>query len=385
MRVSLVSETYPPEINGVALTVRDLAHGLAAQGHGVQVVRPFRADRRDEAGLRLLDTTSVALPHYPGLRVGLPASSALRKTWTQLRPDAVYIATEGLLGWSALATARCLGIPACTGFHTHFGDYAAHYGVGWTAPLVNRWLLRFHRRAAATLVPTHTLAAELRERGIDNVRVLRRAVDTQLFHPRHRDPMLRAFWGAGDDVPVAIYVGRIAAEKNLDLAVRAYRALREREPRARFVCVGDGPVRKRMAAENPDFIFAGARNGHDLARHYASADVFVFPSLTETFGNVTLEAMASGLGVVAFDRGAAHEHVANGISGMRVPVDDAQGFVNAFVALGVDEVLRERVRENARLRVAPLAPEAVIGQFESLLRQLVEENPHALPVAVARI
>lgn len=327
----------------------------------------------------------MALPHYPGLRVGLPASSALRKTWTQLRPDAVYIATEGLLGWSALATARCLGIPACTGFHTHFGDYAAHYGVGWTAPLVNRWLLRFHRRAAATLVPTHTLAAELRERGIDNVRVLRRAVDTQLFHPRHRDPMLRAFWGAGDDVPVAIYVGRIAAEKNLDLAVRAYRALREREPRARFVCVGDGPVRKRMAAENPDFIFAGARNGHDLARHYASADVFVFPSLTETFGNVTLEAMASGLGVVAFDRGAAHEHVANGISGMRVPVDDAQGFVNAFVALGVDEVLRERVRENARLRVAPLAPEAVIGQFESLLRQLVEENPHALPVAVARI
>ncbi|MBS0488335.1 MAG: glycosyltransferase family 1 protein [Proteobacteria bacterium] len=385
MRVSLVSETYPPEINGVALTVRDLAHGLAAQGHGVQVVRPFRADRRDEAGLRLLDTTSVALPHYPGLRVGLPASSVLRKTWTQLRPDAVYIATEGLLGWSALATARRLGIPACTGFHTHFGDYAAHYGVGWTAPLVNRWLLRFHRRAAATLVPTHTLAAELRERGIDNVRVLRRAVDTQLFHPRHRDPMLRAFWGAGDDVPVAIYVGRIAAEKNLDLAVRAYRALREREPRARFVWVGDGPVRKRMAAENPDFIFAGARNGQDLARHYASADVFVFPSLTETFGNVTLEAMASGLGVVAFDRGAAHEHVANGISGMRAPVDDAQGFVNAVVALGVDAVLRERVRENARLRVAPLAPAAVIGQFESLLRQLVEENPHALPVAVARI
>lgn len=385
MRISLVSETYPPEINGVALTVRDLARGLAAQGNSVQVVRPFRADRRDEAGLQYLDTSSVALPHYPGLRMGLPASPVLRRAWTQLRPDAVYIATEGFLGRSALATARRLGIPACTGFHTHFGDYAAHYGIGWTAPLVNRWLRRFHSRAAATLVPTHALATELRKRGIVNVRVLRRAVDTQLFHPRLRDPMLRASWGASDGDPVAIYVGRIAAEKNLALAVRAFRALRERQPRARFVWVGDGPVRKRIAAANPDFVFSGARCGQDLARHYASADVFVFPSLTETFGNVTLEAMASGLGVVAFDRGAAHEHVANGISGMRVPVHDEQGFVNAVVALGVDDILRERVRENARLRVAPLAPAAVIGQFESLLCQLVEENSSDHPVAIARI
>ncbi|HST27002.1 MAG TPA: glycosyltransferase family 1 protein [Rudaea sp.] len=385
MRISLVSETYPPEINGVALTVRDLAHGLAARGHSVQAVRPFRADRRDETGLRYLDTQSLALPHYPGLRIGLPANTRLHRDWTRLRPDAVYIATEGLLGWSALATARRLRIPACTGFHTHFGDYAAHYGVGWATPLVNRWLRSFHRRAAATLVPTHTLASELRERGIDNTRLLRRAVDTDLFHPRQRDPMLRAAWGADDGDPVAIYVGRIAAEKNLDLAVRAFRALYKRAPRARFVWVGDGPVRERIAAANPDFIFTGALSGADLARHYASADVFVFPSLTETFGNVTLEAMASGLGVVAFDRGAAHEHIANGISGMRMPVDDAHGFVNAVVALGVDDVLRERLRENARMRVASLAPAAVIGQFESLLRQLAEKNSNGQPVAIARI
>ncbi|MBS0557444.1 MAG: glycosyltransferase family 1 protein [Proteobacteria bacterium] len=385
MRISLVSETYPPEINGVALTVRDLAHGLASRGHSVQVVRPQRADRHAEPGIQCMDTSGLPLPHYPGLRVGLPAAARLRRAWTQLRPDAIYIATEGLLGWSALGVARRLRIPVCTGFHTNFGDYAGHYGIGFMAPLVNRWLRRFHRRAAATLVPTHALAEDLRRRGIDNVRLLRRAVDIELFHPSRRDPDLRARWGVGDNDPVAIHVGRIAAEKNLDLAVRAFRALQERTPRARFVWVGDGPLRKRIAAANPDFIFTGARTGIDLARHYASADLFVFPSLTETFGNVTLEAMASGLAVTAFDRGAAHEHIADGISGMRVRVDDAGGFVHACVGLGVDVVLRERVRENARHRVAALAPAKVITQFESLLRQLSQETPREQPVAIARI
>jgi glycosyltransferase involved in cell wall biosynthesis len=384
MRLSLVSETYPPEINGVALTVRDLAHGLAARGHSVQVVRPRREGRHNEPGIVGLDVAGLALPHYPGLRIGLPARALLRRRWAATPPDAVYIATEGPLGWSALDIARRLQIPVCTGFHTRFGDYASHYGIGWLTPLVWSWLRRFHRRAAATLVPTRALAHELRERGIDNALVLHRAVDADLFHPRHRDPALRAAWGAGANDPVVIYVGRIAAEKNLDLAVRAFRALQERVPTARFVWVGDGPVRARLAAANSDFFFAGALGGEDLARHYASADLFAFPSLTETFGNVTLEAMASGLAVVAFDRGAAHEHLADGICGMRVPVDDAAGFVGAVLALGLDDVLRDRQRENARLHAAALSPAKVIGQFESLLWQLAVEKPHA-PAVAARI
>ena len=304
MRLSLVSETYPPEINGVALTVRDLAHGLAARGHSVQVVRPRSEHRQNEAGILGLDVAGLALPHYPGLRIGLPARALLRRTWTHTPPDAVYIATEGPLGWSALDIARRLRIPVCTGFHTRFGDYASHYGIGWLTPLVWSWQRRFHRRAAATVVPTRALARELHERGISNALVLHRAVDADQFHPRHREPALRTEWGAGENDPVVIHVGRIAAEKNLDLAVRAFRALQKRVRAIRFVWVGDGPLRARLAAANPDFIFAGARCGEDLARHYASADLFVFPSLTETFGNVTLEAMASGLAVVAFDRGA---------------------------------------------------------------------------------
>lgn len=385
MRVCIVSETWPPEINGVALTVRDLAHGLAARGHAVNVVRPRRPHEVGEPGLIHLTVPGFALPHYSGLRLGWPARARLLHAWRAAPPDAIYIATEGPLGWSALNAARQMGVPVCTGFHTRFDDYAAHYGIGWSTPLVRAWLRRFHKRATATLVPTRALADEISARGIDNVRLLRRGVDTVLFHPQRRDDRLRAEWAAHDDAPVAIYVGRIAAEKNLELAVRAFRALQARVPKARFVLVGDGPKRAHLQTANPDFVFAGTRTGEDLARHYASADLFLFPSLTETFGNVTLEAMASGLAVVAFDRGAAHEHLADGISGLRVRVDDARGFIGATFALGADSTLRGMIGRNARLRAETLAPDEVITEFESLLAQLTEVIRHDRPAVAAGI
>ena len=388
MRISVITETYPPEVNGVALTVRRLAHGLAARGHAVQVVRPRQPSASDAPGESAVTTLTVrgaALPRYPGLRFGFPAGGRLHRDWRETPPDAIYIATEGPLGWSALNTAKRLGIPACTGFHTRFDNYVAHYGLRWFTSLVLAHLRRFHCRAAATLVPTRALAVELAGIGIDNVRVLRRAVDTILFHPLRRDLALRNSWGVGDRDPVVIYVGRIAPEKNLDLTVAAFRKLQSRVPNARYVWVGDGPTRAELASANPDFIFAGTHMGSDLARHYAGADLFLFPGLTETFGNVTLEAMASGLGVVAFDQGAAHEYIANGISGMRVPASDANGFIRAAYALGVDEVLRSAMRQNARMAVASLSPETVIADFESLLMRLAEGGNHVQSALAARI
>jgi len=386
MRVSIITETWPPEVNGVALTVHGLAHGLATRGHAVQVVRPRqRQAHAQDTAVTTLAVPGAALPRYPGLRFGLPCSGRLLRDWTQTPPDAIYIATEGPLGMSAMSAAKRLGMPVCTGFHTRFDDYLGHYGLGWLTAVAVAHLRRFHNRAAATLVPTRELADELGKLGIVNVRLLRRAVDTILFHTLRRDAALRQAWGVGDNDPVVIYVGRIAPEKNLDLAVHAFRKLQARVPTARYVWVGDGPARADLAAKNPDFIFAGTQLGADLARHYASADIFLFPSLTETFGNVTLEAMASGLAVVAFDQGAAHEHIANGIGGMRVPADEPNAFIGATFALGVDDVLRGAMRQNARMAVASLAPEAVIADFESLLLRLAQENTHDHPAVVARI
>lgn len=386
MRVSIITETWPPEVNGVALTVHGLAHGMAKRGHAVQVVRPRQpqANAQDTA-VTTLAVPGAPLPRYPGLRFGLPCRGRLQRNWAQTAPDAIYIATEGPLGISAMSAAKRLGIPVCTGFHTRFDDYLGHYGLGWLTAVAVAHLRRFHNRAAATLVPTRELADELGKLGIANVRLLRRAVDTLLFHPRRRDAALRQTWGVGDNDPVVIYVGRIAPEKNLDLAVQAFRKLQARVPTARYVWVGDGPARADLAAKNPDFVFAGTQLGADLARHYASADIFLFPSLTETFGNVTLEAMASGLAVVAFDQGAAHEHIANGIGGMRVPADEPGAFIGATFALGVDDVLRGAMRQNARMAVASLAPDAVIADFESLLLRLAQENTHGHPAVIARI
>lgn len=374
MHIVFITETWPPQVNGVALTVRALALGLAAHGHRVEVVRPGKDG--NDGKVELLSARGAPLPRYPGLQVGMPQGGALRRRWCERRPDVVYIATEGLLGVSAIRTANALRIPAVTGFHTRFHDYASHYGVGLLAPLVRSRLMQFHRRAQMTLVPTRALFDELTDAGIGHVHRLRRGVDTDLFTPARRESALRTSWGVHGDAPVMLCVGRLAAEKSLGLALQAFRALQARMPAARMVMVGDGPQRGALADAFPDVIFAGTRRGEELAAHYASADVFLFPSLTETFGNVVLEAMASGLAVVAFDRAAAQEHVANGISGLVVPESDARAFITSAYELGLDVETRLMLGVNARLVAQQCAPDRVTAEFNKLLRALVREHGH---------
>lgn len=377
MRIGIVSETYSPEINGVALTVHGFAAGLAARGHSIDLIRPRQPQpHHDESGVDALDVRGSALPHYPGVRFGLPCGRALYRRWTRQRPDVVYIATEGPLGWSAARTAARMGIPSCSGFHTRFDHYADHYGVGFLAPLVRDYLRRFHRRTLATLIPTQALAQELHAMGIPNARLLRRAVDTQLFHPSRRDDDLRAGWGADAATPVVLYVGRIAAEKNLELAVQAFQAIRQKVPQARYVWVGDGPARAALQAAHPDFIFAGVQRGAALARHIASADLFPFPSLSETFGNVIIEALAAGLPVVAYAEGAAREHLVDGINGYGIESGNAAAFIDAAARLASNPGLIRHMGRAAHAGVAGLSPEAVIREFETLLREMAEENLH---------
>jgi glycosyltransferase involved in cell wall biosynthesis len=385
MRVGIVTETYAPDVNGVALTVQSLARGLVRRGHTVDLIRPIHPSTPPlaDAGMDVLAVEGAAVPRYAGLRFGLPARFRIERRWRAERPDAIYVATEGPLGWSAVSAARRLGIPVATGFHTRFDFYVGHYGFGALTPFVRRYLARFHRRAQATLVPTGQLAGELNDLGVNDVRVLRRAVDTHRFHPDHRDEALRESWGAGPDTPVVLSVGRVAPEKNLDVVIDAYRALLRRVPDARCVIVGDGPGRAALEAAHPDVIFAGTRCGPELAAYYASADVFVFPSLTETFGNVVLEAMASGVPVVAYAEAAAREYIRNGQNGIRVAPGNEGGLVERAAALGADPTVRAAMGRAARASVASLSPESVVNEFESIMQSLSEENCHERSTAVA--
>ncbi|MET1161449.1 MAG: glycosyltransferase family 1 protein, partial [Pseudoxanthomonas sp.] len=306
MRYAIVTETYPPEVNGVALTVKALELGLRARGHEVGMVRPRQPE--DVGGVAdTLLVRGAGLPRYPGLKFGFPATKSLAELWNVDAPDAIYVATEGPLGWSALRAARKLGIPAATGFHTRFDQYMRDYGMPFLENTALRWMRRFHNGGDATLVPTRELAEFLQSQDFRHVVRLARAVDAEQFTPGRRDPLLRKEWGLDESGLAVIYLGRIAPEKNLDLAVRAFRELQRSRPDAKFVWVGDGPARQKLAQEHPDFVFCGIQRDAEVARHFASADLYLFPSHSETFGNTTLEAMASGIPAVAFDYGAARE------------------------------------------------------------------------------
>jgi glycosyltransferase involved in cell wall biosynthesis len=344
MRIVVVTETYPPEVNGVAHTLGRLAEGLIDKGHSLQVIRPRQGredlPRRHERLEELL-LPGLPIPGYRGLRFGLPAVRALAKCWRRFDPDVIYIATEGPLGMSALRAARSLGIATVSGFHTKFDYYSRYYRLGFLEGAILAVLRRFHNGTGCTLVPTTTLREQLETKGFENVRVLSRGVDIRLFQPGRRRTDLRGQWGVAEDGLAVIYVGRLAPEKNLSLAVEAFRGLQARRPEARFVVVGDGPAARELRRLNPDFVFCGMRTGEDLAEHYASGDLFLFPSSSETYGNVVLEAMASSLPVLSFDYAAGREHIVDGHSGALVPLGDHDAFIRRA---------RELVEHTERLR-----------------------------------
>jgi glycosyltransferase involved in cell wall biosynthesis len=374
MRYAIVTETYPPEINGVALTVQSLEAGLRERGHSVNVIRPRQ--RGDQVALdHETLVQGMPLPRYPGLRIGSPAIRRLTQQWKRQRPDAIYVATEGPLGWAALRVARRLGIATASGFHTRFDSYMRDYGAPFLQGTALRWMRHFHNLADATLVPTEELRDFLDRNGFRNVLRLARAVDTDLFQPSRRDTALRADWGLGENDLAVIHLGRIAAEKNLDLAIRTYRDLQTHCPNACFVWVGDGPERARIERENPDFVFCGIQRGEALGRHFASADLFLFPSKSETYGNVTLEALASGVPTIAFDYGAARERLRHGETGAAIAETadneaEARAFIEAARRIACNADLRRLMAMAARDSVSMLKPEHVAAEFDRILTTL---------------
>jgi glycosyltransferase involved in cell wall biosynthesis len=377
LRIAVVTETYPPDVNGVAFTVARAVDGLRRRRHRVQLVR-LKQDRWEAASDAPADEIRVPglpIPGHRGLQMGLPCTRTLAAAWSREPPDIVHIATEGPLGWSALRAARRLGLPVVSDFRTNFHTYSAHYGVGWLGGPIGAYLRHFHNRTLCTMVPTEALARELRRLGYERVGVVARGVDTQRFMPTRRSEALRREWGAGPDTRVLLCVSRLAPEKNLGLVCDAYKRVAAQGCDVRLVIVGDGPARADLEARCPNALFAGMQHGDELAAHYASADLFVFPSLTETYGNVVPEALASGLPVVAYDCAAAAELVRHGVQGLLAPVADAGAFVQCAADTLADASSFDAMRKAARTTALALDWEPVIDRLEATLLQHARAAP----------
>lgn len=371
-RLAVVTETYPPEVNGVAMSMARVVDGLHRRNHDVQLIRPRQAARAavPPGGKPAVDevlTKGLPVPLYPNLRMGVPSKRSLVKLWSLHRPDVVHIATEGPLGWSALQAARHLVLPVTSDYRTNFHAYGKHYRLGLFSKPIMGYLRKFHNRCDATMVPTEAMRVQLAERGFERLAVVGRGVDAQRFDPARRSAAMREGWGAGADDLVMGYVGRLAPEKNLGAVLAAYEAVKATQPRARLVFVGDGPMRAELAARMPDAVFAGQRSGDDLAAHYAGLDLFLFPSLTETFGNVTTEAMASGCAVVAFESAAAGELIRSGVNGWLAGLGREADFVATVRVAAGDAAARRAVTAAARATARRLDWGDITARFEAVL------------------
>jgi glycosyltransferase involved in cell wall biosynthesis len=372
MRVTLVTETYFPQVNGVSRTLGELARFLTENGDLVQLIHPAYGAAVDQESVHAV--RSLTLPFYKELHLPFPPFGSTYRAIESFRPDIIHIATEATLGLSILRFALKRRLALVSSFHTNFDQYCAHYHVGWARGLIWRYLRWFHNRTRETYVPSETTIRELERLGFERTILWKRGVDSSLFRPgRPGRHAIRRALGWGDDDLVITYVSRIATEKNVGYLADALALVATHRRDVRILLVGDGPSRPGLERRIGSVAhFAGYRQGEDLADHYAASDIFAFASLTETFGNVVLEAMASGLPVVALRAGGVGETVRPGSTGILVePEEPPARFASALLGLVEQPEGRRRMGQAARNYALSQSWDAIMaglrGRYQSLL------------------
>jgi glycosyltransferase involved in cell wall biosynthesis len=379
LRIAIVTETWPPEINGVALSMMQLCQGLQRLGHKILLVRPIQkticTEFNPEQECLVM---SQPIPKYPSVQFGWPQYLKVSKAFEQFAPDVVHIVTEGPLGLIALQAAKSKKIAVSSGFHSAFQDFSRFFDLAFLVKPIQRYLTWFHNSTDVTCVPSQYTEQALRGFGVTcPLVVVGRGVDTAKFSPKHRSQRLRQQWGVDIDTRVMLYVGRLSPEKEVDVLIKSFHALQAQQGvNIKFVIVGDGPDRVRLSkmTTSKDVIFMGSLGGHELATAYASADVFTFASQADTFGNVVLEAIASGLPVIAYDYVCAHQHVKHNITGWLSPLGHTAELIQSICHLPALPQLRQ---------MGLLASESVqhsswqfpVQQLEQALYQVVKESP----------
>lgn len=381
-RLLVCTDTYPPQVNGVSVVTALTVSGLAARGWTCAVVQPqypganpdpFQGDPAYEASARGLVLPSMPLPGYPDLRLAWPGRSAIARCLATFRPHLVHCATEFVIGTLGQRAARRAGIPVTTSYHTDFGRYTEAYGMSALRPAVTRHLTRFHQQARVTFTPSRPACDDLRSMGVPHGEVWGCGVDTSLFHPRHRDPALRTLYG-GPDACLFLHVGRLAPEKGVERILQAFHQARAQAPEVpmHLVVAGSGPREAALRALNsPDVTFLPNLDRRTvLPQLYASADAFLFSSLTETLGLVVLEAMASALPVVATAAGGVADHLQHEVNGLAYPAGDVPAMTAHLVHLARDHARRRRLGAAARRYAEHLGWDRELDRLDARYREI---------------
>jgi phosphatidylinositol alpha 1,6-mannosyltransferase len=349
IKIAYFTESLYPHVDGVSRTLARLFATLEERGVDFRVFSPFVPDESVSWARRVRPLRYVRFPLYPDYRIAIPRlTRGVRAELYAFSPDLVHVVSPTPAAVWAQRWAKRAGVPVVASFHTHFVSYFRYYGVrafeglGWSV------LRRFYARCERVYAPSVSIIRELERRGIERVELWSRGIDLSGFSPEHRSRSVRDLAGADDSTPLLLLVSRLVKEKDLADLVDVDRALRARGVRFRLALVGGGPMKRELRRRLPDAHFAGHLTGEELGRWYASADVFVFPSTTETLGNVVLEALASGLPAVVVDRGGPQDLIDPGVTGFVARANDIESMADALEKLLTDAPLRARMSEAAR-------------------------------------
>lgn len=369
MRVALITETFLPDTNGVVSTLCRVLEHLQTQGHEAILFAPHDAPQ-SYAGAQIIPLHGMPLPMYPDLKF-TPPQFGITAQLRRFKPDVLHLAGLVALGPTGRYVANTLDLPLVGAYHTDFPAYSTHYGLGWTKALAYRYLRWFHNRCGATLCPSSATINDLRTHGFRRLRLWGRGVDTVRFHPQYRSEAWRELVGAQPGERLLLYVGRLATEKRVDLLVDTLRATAS----ARLILVGDGPARPALerSFEGLPVHFCGFLRGEALATAYASADMFVFPSDTETFGQVVQEAMASGLPVVAAGAGGVVDIVRKDVSGKLFSPGDSSSLQHDVLSLLAQPARMQSMGQAGRVlaeqRSWPSVMHELIGHYNRVIHR----------------
>lgn len=376
MKVAYFTESLLPHVDGVSLTLAQLFGTLEARGVDFRIFSPFTPGPEISWSTRVQKIPYIRFPLYKDYRLASPIGHRATQRLDEYRPDLIHVVSPTPINVRAEKYGRRRGVPVVSSFHTHFVSYFRFYGFGGLEPLGWKMMRRFYGRCEVVYAPSHSIIRELAEHGIRNTELWSRGIDLGRFSPTSRDPALRRMAGAdSEDTPILLLVSRLVKEKDLADLVAMERILRERGSGHRLVLVGDGPMREQLQADLPDACFPGHQDGEALARWFASGDVFVFPSTTETFGNVVLEAQASGLPAVVVDRGGPPDLVRPGETGFVARANDPADLADHVERLLRDAGQRRRMGARARAAASERDWQAINGRLIDSYARVVERGP----------